>query len=658
MKTKFLNHTNIAIVSKCWLLFVVAIIVATTTIRAKNRDNTFVPPEIIFETLALNRDIGTNSCPKYRSPSALTPSLDGRFLFVAEQTAKRISVIDLTSRKILKRILLPNEVTGIAVGAGNKLYATCSSDLWANGMVCEIDVITGRIVRRLSAGFGARSPVISPDGKSLYICNQFGNDVQLIDIYRGVDLMRLHTFHQPFASALTPDGLLLVVADCVPAGKSTDQEVAAKISLINTVEHQIDKVISLPHGSHSVFDVTISPDGAYAFVSHLVAIFDIQAAEVEGGYVHTNNIAIIDLKNRRLLNDFPLDDANLGAPNPWEISCTKDGSLLCVAQAGSNELTTIELPKMLQIAINRSNDVVFENNLKFTGCTHDFFALSAIKSRISILGRGPRTVTIIGKMAFTAGYFGDSTGRDYVEVFNLAPGKKAVKRAGKISLGSPIPLNGLRKGEQAYYDATLCHQYWQSCSSCHPFARSDGLNWILGRDPTNTFKNAKSMVYSWWTPPTQWSGKRVNAAESIRLGFVNSLFSEINYELATYIDTFLMRIQPVSSPYLVKGKLSIEAANGKNVYFNNPNCDCRKCHIGPLYTDLLLHPSSIPFWWDPSHKWDTPTIIETWRDPPYGHLGTFDQVEDIIKYKGHSESLKNGLTEEELRDLVKFVLSL
>jgi DNA-binding beta-propeller fold protein YncE len=657
MKTKFLIHTTIVIVSRRFLLLFLALLAVTTT-WAKNSGNTFVPPEIIFETLALNRDIATNSCPKYRSPSALTPSLDGRFLYVAEQTAKRISVIDLTSKKVLKRILLPNEVTGIAAVSDNKLYATCSSDIWPKGTVCEIDVVAGRVVRRLPAGFGARSPVISPNGKFLYVCNQYGNDVQLIDISSGDVLMKLRTFHQPFSSALTPDGLVLVVADCVPEGKSTDQEVAAKISLVNTVEHRIDTVISLPNGSHSVFDVTVSPDGSYAFVSHLVAMFNIQAAEVEGGWVHTNNIAIIDIKNRRLLNDFPLDDPNLGAPNPWEISCSKDGSLLCVANAGSNELTIIELPKMLQIAIAKSSDITTENGLKFTGCSHDLYALSTIKSRVSIRGRGPRAVTIIGKRAYTAGFFGDSTGRDYVELFDLAPGKNTVKNAGAISLGSPIPMDGLRKGEQAFFDATLCHQYWQSCSSCHPFARSDGLNWILGRDPTNTLKNAKSMVYSWWTPPTQWTGKRANAAESVRLGFVNSLFSEINYKLSTNIDTFLMRIQPVSSPYLVKGKLSSEAANGKNVFFNNHNCDCRKCHKGPLYTDLQLHPSSIPFWWDPSHKWDTPTMIETWRDPPYGHLGTFDQVEDIMKYKGHSESLKNGLTEEELKDLVEFVLSL
>ena len=36
-------------------------------------------------------------------------------------------------------------------------------------------------------------------------------------------------------------------------------------------------------------------------------------------------------------------------------------------------------------------------------------------------------------------------------------------------------MTEVRKGEQYFNDATLCFQKWQSCASCHPDARADGL---------------------------------------------------------------------------------------------------------------------------------------------------------------------------------------
>ena len=87
--------------------------------------------------------------PKYRSPTALVPSPDGRYLYVAEQTAKRISVVHLASKTVKKTIQLPNEATGIAVAPNGMLYVTCSSDWWPSGMACEVDPAAGKVLRRL-----------------------------------------------------------------------------------------------------------------------------------------------------------------------------------------------------------------------------------------------------------------------------------------------------------------------------------------------------------------------------------------------------------------------------------------------------------------------------------------------------------------------------
>jgi YVTN family beta-propeller protein len=636
----------------------VVLIGASAAVCAGNPENSVAPPGMIFELLALNHDIPTKQWPRYRSVAALVPSSDGRYLYVAEQTAKRISVVHLLSKTVKKIIQLPNEVTGIAVAPSGKLYAACASDWWPGGMVCEVDAALGKVLRRLPGGQGARSPVVSPDGKTLYVCNQHGNDVSIVDIASGALVKKLYAYRQPFSAALTPDGSVLVVANCIPVQKSTDQlNIASRILLINTVEQKVESVIPLPIGSHSVFNVAISPDGSYAYASHLVGMFTLPAIAIEGGWIHTNNIAVIDIKKKRLLNDFPLDDAKHGAANPWGIACTKDKSIVCVMHAGSNEMTVIDVQNMMKAAIAKKDTITLEKDLQFIGCSHDFSALTNCKYRVPILGKGPRAVAIIGKRAYTAGYFGDTTGSNTIEMFDLALGDNATKPAGTISLGPAQGMNGTRKGEMAFCDGTLCYEKWQSCFSCHPSVRSDGLNWMLSNDVTTDPKNAKSMLYSWWTPRMGWAGKRAHASESIRLGFKNSLFAPTNYELSSYIDTFFMHIKPVPSPYLVKGRLSPAAEKGRKVFREDPLCDCISCHMGPLYTDMAFHPSGIPKWND-SPNWDTPTIMETWRDGPYGHIGSFDKIEDIIGYEGHSMSLKKGLSEEKFSDLIQFVLSL
>jgi hypothetical protein len=72
------------------------------------------------------------------------------------------------------------------------------------------------------------------------------------------------------------------------------------------------------------------------------------------------------------------------------------------------------------------------------------------------------------------------------------------------------------------------------------FGRPDALNWILNV-VSNPPKNAKSMVYSWWTPRTNWAGKREDASQSIRVGIQEELFIQVIGEvqnMAVDMDTF------------------------------------------------------------------------------------------------------------------------
>jgi hypothetical protein len=98
--------------------------------------SSMAPPGVIFELLALNRDLPTKANPKYLSTMEMIASPDSQTLYVSEKNAKQIGVIDLTAKTLKKNIKLPNDVTGIAVAPdGKKIYATCASDLWPAGIL-------------------------------------------------------------------------------------------------------------------------------------------------------------------------------------------------------------------------------------------------------------------------------------------------------------------------------------------------------------------------------------------------------------------------------------------------------------------------------------------------------------------------------------------
>jgi YVTN family beta-propeller protein len=618
---------------------------------AQNPEQSVAPPGMLFEVLALNKDLATAARPRYLSPCDIAASFDGKYLYVAEQTAKQIAVVDIAAKTVLRTIKVPNEPTGIAVASNGFLYVSCSSDLWPNGMVCEVDPVSAKVLRRLPAGHGARSPVVSPVENTLFVCNPNDNDVSVIDIAGGKETRRIKAVREPRCAAITPDGATLVVGNAQPGQKSTDTiSIASKITLINAFSRE--KIVDLPliTGSHSVSGIAVSTDGKYAFATHLIGMFAIPATKVEQGWIQTNNCAIVDIIKQKILNVVTLDEPLQGSGNPWGIGCSKDGALLCAVHSGTNELSVVDMSQLITLA-STPPDIPYTPP-PGSGLSHALAALRDILKKVQVEGKSPRALAVVGNQAFTAGYFADS-----MEIFDLVkPGGDIKTRgSGKIPLGAAVPLTSERKGESFFYDASLCFQTWESCHSCHPLARADGLNWTL-RNMYVAPKNSTSMLYSWWTPPTSWSGGRTGAYESIRAGMNNELFLSPDTVAAPNMDTFFMKMRPVPSPYLVKGRLSASAQRGRELY-KSSKAACMACHPGPLYTDLKLHNGGITDPYDNNTKWDTPTLVECWRTAPYGHLGSKLTIQDILALPGMG-AVTSKLTQDELNDLVEFVLSL
>jgi hypothetical protein len=59
-------------------------------------------------------------------------------------------------------------------------------------------------------------------------------------------------------------------------------------------------------------------------------------------------------------------------------------------------------------------------------------------------------------------------------------------------------------------------------------------------------------------------------------------------------------------------------------------------------------------------RYDTPTLVEAWRTAPYLHDGRYVTIKELIAEGKHGKSRGRveELTEEQIDDLVEFVLTL
>jgi len=625
---------------------------------------------IVVVCHALN-GLASDAKGKYLGPIDVVASRDGKTLYVVESDAHKIDVVDVAAEQVVRGINCPAEPTGVIASAdGSRVYITCGGP---KGIVCVADPISGRILATIPVGHTARGPSIAPDGKRLYVCNRFDNDVSLIDLEANKEIRRVKALREPNASAVAPDGGVVFVSNLLPVSPANSYDVAAEITVIDTASLKTSN-IRLQNGSSSVREICFSPDGKYAYVVHILSRFQIPTTQLERGWMNTNAMSVVDVASKTLINTVLLDDVESGAANPWGVAITADGSQMLVTHAGTHEVSVIDtdalhekldgIPKTMEDARSSGRDIY--STTTAIDVPNDLEFLVRMRRRIKLRPSGhletasdeglwisgPRGLDVVGSKIYVAVYF-----CDLLAVIDLDD--KSDYPVKQIRLGPEPELTAERRGELCFHDAHFCFQQWQSCASCHPDARADALNWDLLNDGIGNAKNVKSMLLAHRTPPSMIGGIRENAEAAVRSGIRHIQFAVRPEGDAAAIDEYLKSLRPVPSPYLVDGELSEAANRGKELFFSS-RVGCVGCHPDPLYTDLKMHNVATRGRYDRRSDFDTPTLIEVWRTAPYMHDGSFTTIQELIGKGRHGKTAGDveSLSEQEVKDLAEFVLSL
>ncbi|HUT95673.1 MAG TPA: YncE family protein, partial [Thermoguttaceae bacterium] len=384
----------------------------------------------------------------YQGPCSLVASKDAGTLYVAAADARQLLWVELPGGKVTRRVCLPAEPCGLVPSPdGALIFVTCAAP---RSTVVAIDATSGEVTASFAAGHTATGPAVAPDGKRLYVCNRFDNDVSVIDLPAGKEVARVKAVREPVAAAVTPDGKTVLVANHL-AYTRTDASfygtVAPVVTVIDARTHETG-AIQLANGSHSLRDLCVSPDGKYAYVTHVLCNFQLVPMQVDMGWINSNVISVIDVGEKKLIQTVGLDEMFLGAGNPWGVACTADGASICISHAGSHELSVVEAASVSGrlFPMFTSPDV--------GAIPDDPVSNSRPPRRIKLPGKGPRGVAVAGSKVYVAEYFSDT-----LAVVDLeAP---ADEPPGTIALGPPPQLTLRRRGQLLFNDATICYQHWQ-----------------------------------------------------------------------------------------------------------------------------------------------------------------------------------------------------
>lgn len=627
---------------KKWFILFILLIIPVAGIWIYRKD---VPGQPFVEDMEpVDEGLPVYEQGNYVGPVDITADPVRNLLYIAEYTARKIVVLDSNRNEVIREIAVEESPSGMVLSRdGSLLYVTMDSP---KGRVLVIEAETGTVKSSISVGHSPNSPVLTLDEKTLYVCNRFNHDVSLVDLQEGREKRRIRVKREPVGAVLRKDGLCLFVSNALADFATSNQYASAMVATINLQNYEVDEWIPLPHGSFNLKGICQSPDGKYVYVVHVLGRYKQPCTQLERGWLCTNAITVIDAQSYLPVTTVLLDDVDKGAPNPFEVQCipsAKEGGdyRIAITLSGSHEILFID-GKEFEEKISR----VLRQDHGSYSITDDLGFLNGMKQRVKLKGAGPRKFVSIADKIYVAEYFSDSLSR-------IQLNDNGNYDVAEISLNKGLKMTLARKGERLFNDATLCYQQWMSCATCHPDGRADSFSWDLLNDGIGNPKNTKNLLYSHKTPPVMSTGIRESAEYAVRSGVKHILFATGPEKDSLAIDAYVGSLRPVQSPVTLDGSKAGNVQKGKMLFEKS---GCTRCHGGDYFTDRSKHNMNTGTGTEVGSAYDTPSLVEAWRTPPYLHDGSANTIVEVLN-KIDPER-KTALTKEEMQYLVDYVLSL
>ena len=616
--------------------------------------------------------------------SSLALSTDDHTLWVVNQDADSVSVLDPEKRTILAEIPLGESppaldpvtqrfdptVTprALAIVDDKKVYVVGQT----SNRVYVLDAARQTVLTSIPVPAAPVSVVAAPDGSAIYVVSTEAAKVTRIDPATDTITGSLDVTEHPWGASVSADGKSLYVTHILldPGVSVVDTASLALRSKVPLADEPRSKPFEkrYPNGvARGLYGAVPRPVNGEVWIPHL--LLAVTTAQPELDFESTVFPTISTLaadgsaEGRRLVFTPNLPGAKGSfadsVSGPRAVAFTPDGKLALVAMGQSEDVMVFDADAGVEIGLVRPlPSAMLEGIIVDHAGKHAY-----------VDGRNTHDITVLAIDAASA-------------TVPAAVEGEAIERLS----ADPMPAT-MRHGQRLFYTANsaafpITQSFWVACASCHIEGGSDAVTWLFKEGPRDTPSNAGGPINTGFLLHQGLRSDVDQYDETIRVeqGGTYTLTQpsqKVDLDaLATYVNYGIALPQ---NPYLAPGgKLTAAQSRGEKTFA----AACLSCHDGPFYTDSALGNTGLDLTKDivlhdvgtcvktgsypdkpgkdvidqprTACDFDTPTLRGVFATAPYFHDGSARTLLDVVKRLPSSSSLPAA----DQADLVEYLQTL
>jgi YVTN family beta-propeller protein len=242
-----------------------------------------------------------------RHQGAAAPVLDDDDKAKADHSADGIGIVDLATKKFLRKIPAGSDPEQFAVAPDGKKLYIANEDA---GVISILDTADGKVQNEIPVAEEPEGVAFAPDGKTVYATCETAGDVFVLDTAQKKSIAHFVVGGRPRNVAFTPDGSRAFIPS----------ESTGKVHVIDTTVPKPIGEISLPTNSRPMC-LVMAKDGKQLYLST--------------GW--GASICVVDVATEKVVNSIKV------GPRPWGFAISPDGKQLFVANGPSNDISVVDL---------------------------------------------------------------------------------------------------------------------------------------------------------------------------------------------------------------------------------------------------------------------------------------------------------------------------
>ena len=279
-------------------------------------------------------------------------SSDGNKIFVTAQDGDALIISDVNTGKLIKQIDVGEFPHSVVLSRDEKTAYV--SNQWSNN-ISVIDLEKYKVVDTIMVGGGPAGMELDAEGRYLYIPNTYTSDLSIIDLENQHEIRRLTTGNRPMSVAISPDQNTVLVTSrrTLPVAFRTPPK--TELTVANAKSKKVSERRYFT-SAHIMENVAFTPSGDLAFVTLVRPKNLVPSTQVEQGWMINHGIGVIEQKGNKRMAQLLLDEPNAFYPDPFDIVISKDGKYAYVSHSGVDHVSVISIDNIRELLKNASDE--------------------------------------------------------------------------------------------------------------------------------------------------------------------------------------------------------------------------------------------------------------------------------------------------------------